>query len=157
TYVPVSPLENFARASATEASALSEALSSYRLPSTSNSGRLYVADAPAGPVKVSLSAAYNPTAEPTSTITAVETIDDLFMVPSFPLRLFTGFLLLSCRRNPTAAGRPERPDGDTKGAAPTGLTSGAHFSSCRPASVGNYRFASASGRCRAPAGRPRPA
>src|SRR5262249_5615368 len=66
TYVPVSPLENLASSSATEASALSEALSSYRLPSTSNCGRLYVPDAAAVPVKVSLSAAHPQTPEPTS-------------------------------------------------------------------------------------------
>jgi hypothetical protein len=47
------------RGTATEASALSEALSSYRLPSTSNWGRLYVPDVAAAPVKVSLSAACN--------------------------------------------------------------------------------------------------
>src|SRR5262249_2093284 len=56
TYVPVSPLENLASIFVTEGSALSEAFSSYRLPSTSNFGRLYVPDAVAAPVKVSLSA-----------------------------------------------------------------------------------------------------
>src|SRR6516165_9809925 len=85
TYVPVSPLENLASVSATEASALSDAFNSYRLPSTSNCGRLYVPDAAAVPVKVSLSAAQNPTAEPTSATTAMETIDDPFMLPSLPL------------------------------------------------------------------------
>ena len=96
TYVPVSPLENLASASAAEASALSEASSSYRLPSTSNFGRLSVPEAAAAPVKVSLSAAYNPTAEPTSTTSAMETIDNLFMPPSLPLCLSSGFLLWSC-------------------------------------------------------------
>jgi hypothetical protein len=46
---------------------------------------LYVPDAAAVPVKVSLSAAYNPTAEPTRATIAMETIDDLFMLPSLPL------------------------------------------------------------------------
>jgi hypothetical protein len=48
----VSPLENLPNVSATEASALSEAFSSYRLPSTSSCGRLCVPDAAAVPVKV---------------------------------------------------------------------------------------------------------
>src|SRR5262249_48281819 len=85
TYVPVSPLENLASTSATEASALSEAFSSYRLPSTSNWGRLYVPDAAAVPLNVSLSAAHNPTAEPASATSARETIDDPFMLPSLHL------------------------------------------------------------------------
>jgi hypothetical protein len=45
---------------------------------------LYVPDAAAVPVKVSVSAAYNPTAEPTSAASAKETIDNLFMLPSLP-------------------------------------------------------------------------
>src|SRR5262249_5201102 len=73
-YVPVSPLQNLGSASATEVSALSEALSSYRLPSTSNCGRLCVPDAAAVPVKVSPSVACKPTAEPTSATSATETI-----------------------------------------------------------------------------------
>src|SRR5262249_1449266 len=85
TYVPVSPLENLASVSATEASALSEALSSYRLPSTSNCGRWCVPDASAAPVKVSPSAACNPTAEPTSATSATETIDNLFTLPPLPM------------------------------------------------------------------------
>jgi hypothetical protein len=56
-YVPVSPLENLASVSATEASALSEAFNSYRFPSTISSGRLNVPVLAAVPVKVSLSTA----------------------------------------------------------------------------------------------------
>src|SRR5262249_12486539 len=85
TDVPGSPLADLAHRSATEPSALSEAWSWYRLPSTSTCGRLDVPDAAAVPVKVSLSAADNPTAEPTSATSARETIDNLFMLPSLPL------------------------------------------------------------------------
>jgi hypothetical protein len=54
------------------------------LPSTSNRGRLYVPNASAVPVKVSLSAVYKPTAEPTSAGSARETIDNLCMLPCLP-------------------------------------------------------------------------
>jgi hypothetical protein len=94
TYVPVSPWENLASTSATAASALSEVFSSYRLPSTSNCGRLYVPDAAAVPMKVSLSAADNPTAESTSATSARETIDNLFMLPSLPFVIVHGLLTL---------------------------------------------------------------
>src|SRR5262245_37506033 len=87
TYVPASPLGNPASTSATEAPALSDAFSSYRLPSTSNCGRLYVPEAAAAPVNVSFQAAYDPTAEPTSAIRAKETIDDLFMPPYLPYEM----------------------------------------------------------------------
>jgi hypothetical protein len=46
---------------------------------------LYVPDVAAVPAKVSLSAASNPTAEPTSATIATETIDNPFTLPPLPL------------------------------------------------------------------------
>src|SRR5262249_10855801 len=80
-----------------------------RSPARTNCGRLYVPDAAAVPVKVSLSAAYNPTAEPTSATSTMETLDNPFMLPPLTLRLFTGFYFCHALRNPTAVGRPDLP------------------------------------------------
>jgi len=56
-----------------------------------------------------VSAAYNPTAEPTSATSAMETLNNPLMQPPLILRLFTGSDFSHARRNPTAAGRTDLP------------------------------------------------
>ena len=84
TYLAVSPLANLASIFVTEASVLLEPFSSYACRQRATAAACACPTTPRA-VKVSLSAADNPTVEPTSATSAMETIDDLFMLPSHPL------------------------------------------------------------------------